>query len=55
MFGTVVWNQLGHLSLRQPKRFVFKSALDLRAPVLGLVENDGGLGRRFLTHGEAFC
>jgi hypothetical protein len=37
--------------LRQPNRFILKPALNARAAILGLVEDDFGLGQRFVAHG----
>jgi hypothetical protein len=44
--------QLRDKCLRQPDRFIFKTALNTRPPVLGLVEDDFGLGQGFVTHGR---
>ena len=43
--------QLGEESLRQPNRFVLKPALDPRAAILRLVEDDFGVGQRLVAHG----
>ena len=43
--------QLGNLGLRQPEGFIFKPALDARATVLRLVEDDAGLRLGFVAHG----
>jgi hypothetical protein len=37
--------QLGHLRLREPDGFVLKAALDARAAILRLVEDDFGIGQ----------
>jgi len=37
--------------LRQPQRLILKPALNARAAILGLVENDFELGQRFVAHG----
>ncbi|MHB1631179.1 MAG: hypothetical protein ACYCQL_03005 [Acidithiobacillus sp.] len=36
--------QLGNLDLREPQRFLLKPALDACPPILGLVEDEFGLG-----------
>jgi hypothetical protein len=43
--------KLGHLNLRQPQRLILKPALDARAAILRLLEDDFGLRQRFFTHG----
>ena len=49
--GTVTLKQLRDQRLRQPERLVLEPALDARAAVLGLVEDDAGLRRRVVGHG----
>ena len=46
----VLLEQLRHERLRQPDRLVLEPALDARPAVLGLVEDDAGLRRRFVGH-----
>jgi len=45
--------QLRHQLLGQPDGFTFQSALDARAAILRLVEDDFGFGQRLVTHGRA--
>lgn len=46
--------QLRNERLRQPDGLILKPALDARAPVLGLIENDFRLRCGFFAHGIAF-
>ena len=43
--------QLGHVLLREPHRFILKPALDARAAILSLVEDQVGIRLRFGNHG----
>src|SRR5665647_1534527 len=47
----VLLEQLRDERLRQPQRLVFKPALNARAAILSLVEDDFGLGQEFVAHG----
>jgi hypothetical protein len=40
--------------LREPDRFILKPALDARAAILSLIEDEVGIGLWFLLHGFDF-
>lgn len=46
----VLLKQLRHQRLLEPERLTFKPALNTRLPVLGLVEDEEGMGRRNEIH-----
>ena len=43
--------KLRHVLLREPDGFVLKPALDARSAILGLVEDEVGIGSWFVFHG----
>jgi len=48
MKGDVLWRglkKLRHVCLGEPDRFIFQPHLDTGAPVLGLVDEEFGVGR----------
>jgi hypothetical protein len=47
----ILFEKLPDERLRQPQGLVLKPALDARATVLRLVEDDFGMGQRFVAHG----
>jgi hypothetical protein len=42
--------KLGYLRLRQPQRFILEPALNAGTPILGLIEQEFGLGQRLSRH-----